>query len=984
MSDPKRVKLYSSDPIGSEEEEEEEEQEADSDPNDPEEDSIDEENDIKVVNHPIRPRAPVEVSINEDEDDDDDDENDFDSEFDNYGVARRLCKIMLNGVTDGDYLGGNIAYSKCYTGAPNPGLAVVPYGILRLPLSRRDVEAAIKTANLSLPVDGVLEVLPDLIEIRNPHWIKWVEKELLPEVVKSLGLEGKSNIIPVFQGVRVYSGGATAGQMQSSESGHDNIGTLEVMLPSEFLGGGVVMSSLHGTEKVESGGRSEFDTVAAAWYSDVTCHSAPVSDGYKVTMVYKLSAHISPKPLASRLFPSGGIITAVQDIATADEPVAYALEHQKYSPTDLEEKKFVGLDSTLVHHLIQAVKTVGDLSLYCGYIETTYESGGREVPDSIGYSKLDGYNHIDLDIDRVSMNFKLDNMVHLAGFERTFGTKDDTYWAGPILTLGPRLSGIEMEVDGGVEPDDPLAEEDPYEEYEKKHISCCIFLFPTSAVKSLNVRTRVLLNSQSSWHDLKVVINSVPPPMNNPKYIEAICDIVVEACLMSKPFTDADIEDAGNFLKDSLRGISAADLQGVCDILARSMVSIIEKEGDSENKVEQKTSCSYHNYYPSRPRPPPPRTYTIVAQNFTRMLRLFPFEISEIFLPRFAGVLGSKFLVVDDNVIVAIRLLFELMSQEPEGRFTSILRKIFVQHPNENFRRMLDAEIKGRSCPMILEIWGPLAFKTHEYIVEGIRKRFESNSELCFAYMDHQIAGFDAPGGPVLGRVQQLEWQLTSYFKILQELGDPDLVRLIVQLLSAVKPKGHKQWVLEALKGVAHEIKELPSSSMLLQLQPGVVKTFLGNYQNAVFNLHPKLKSPPHTASLALPKITVCARPASCSLCDPLNSFLTSTTREHFTATSRNGEKLHYKQASESIGREIRRKKDFQGRHNEEVDEFRAALAVRRSLLAAIGVGVDDEGRIIGTADQPYTGNSLAAAPNFGFGTTSGGVKRKVIDLTSD
>ncbi|KAF3167863.1 hypothetical protein EYR41_011159 [Orbilia oligospora] len=944
MSDPKRVKLYSSDPIGSEEEE--------------------------VVNHPIRPRAPVEASIIEDSDDDDDWENDFDSEFDNYGVARRLCKIMLSGVTDGDYLGGNIAYSKCYTGAPNPGLAVVPYEILRLPLSRRDVEAAIKTANLSLPVDGVLEVLPDLIEIRNPHWIKWVEKELLPEVVKSLGLEGKSNIIPVFQEVRVYSGGATAGQMQSSEGGHDNIGTLEVMLPSEFLGGEVVMSSLHGTEKVESGERSEFDTVAAAWYSDVTCHSAPVSDGYKVTMVYKLSTRISPKPLASRLCPSGGIITAVQDIATADEPVAYALGHQEYSPTDLEEKKFVGLDSTLVHHLIQAVKTVGDLSLYCGYIETTYESGGREVPDSIGYSKLDGYNHIDLDIDRVSMNFELDNMVHLAGFERTFGTKDDTYWAGPILTLGPRLSGIEMEVDGGVEPDDPLAEEDPYEEYEKKHVSCCIFLFPTSAVKSLNLRTRVLLNSQSSWHDLKVVINSVPPPMNNPKYIEAICDIVVEACLMSKPFTDADIEDAGNFLKDSLRGVSTADLRGISTFHGL----YYRKEGDSENKVEQKTSYSYHNYYPSRPRPPPPRTYTIVAQNFTRMLRLFPFEISEIFLPRFAGVLGSKFLVVDDNVIVAIRLLFELMSQEPEGRFTSILRKIFVQHPNENFRRMLDAEIKARSSPMILEIWGPLAFKTHEYIVEGIRKRFESNSELCFAYMDHQIAGFDAPGGPVLGRVQQLEWQLTSYFKILQGLGDPDLVRLIVQLLSAVKPKGHKQWVLEALKGVAHEIKELPSSSMLLQLQPGVVKTFLGNYQNAVSNLHPKLKSPPHTASLALPKIIVCARPASCSLCDPLNSFLTSTTKEHFTATSRNGEKLHYKQASESIGREIRRyidirstgwgvkgadtvitiskrKKDFQGRHNEEVDEFRAALAVRRSLLAVIGVEVDDEGRIIGTAN---------------------------------
>ncbi|KAF3175867.1 hypothetical protein TWF788_008337 [Orbilia oligospora] len=251
-------------------------------------------------------------------------------------------------------------------------------------------------------------------------------------------------------------------------------------------------------------------------------------------MVYKLSARISPKPLASRFIPSGGIITAVQDIVTADEPVAYALKHQEYSSTALRGENFVGLDSTLVHHLIQAVKTVDDLSLYCGYIVTTYESYGREVPDTIEYSKLDGYNHLDLDIDHLRMNFELDNMVHLAGFERTFGTEDDTYWAGPILTLGPTLSQIEMEVDGGVEPDDPLAEEDPSEELEKKHVSCCIFLFPTSAVKSLNLRTRKLLNSQSSWNDLKVVINSIPPPMNNPKYTEAIWEIVVEACLMSR------------------------------------------------------------------------------------------------------------------------------------------------------------------------------------------------------------------------------------------------------------------------------------------------------------------------------------------------------------------------------------------------------------------------------------------------------------------
>ncbi|KAK6513834.1 hypothetical protein TWF506_008267 [Arthrobotrys conoides] len=405
MSDPKRLKLYYSDPIGSEDEEEASEDEndhdnSDSEPDDSEEDSSSDDEDINdkipkfVNNNPIRqPSRPAEDTVDNDDDDDDDDDDsgkEFDSEFANYGVARRLCKIMLRGVEDGEYLGGNIAYSNCYTTAPNPGLTIKPYGILRLPLSKNDIETALQTAKLSLPTDGTLEVPSDLIEIKNPNWKKWVEQELLLEVVKSLGLTEKSDATPVLQGMRVYSGTSAGGVWSSMVwKGNEGFGMLEVVLPGEFCGGEVVMSWNNGAEKVETGGRSEFDTVAAAWYSDVTYSSAPVTEGYKVTLVYQLFTCLSPKPLASRLFASGGIISAVEAIKTADEPVTYALKHQTYSTVDLKMKDFLGSDKAILRHLTQAVKKVGGLSLYWGYIETSYTSCGRDFPDQ----------HRDLDLD---------------------------------------------------------------------------------------------------------------------------------------------------------------------------------------------------------------------------------------------------------------------------------------------------------------------------------------------------------------------------------------------------------------------------------------------------------------------------------------------------------------------------------------------------------------------------------------------------------
>ncbi|KAK6513835.1 hypothetical protein TWF506_008268 [Arthrobotrys conoides] len=608
------------------------------------------------------------------------------------------------------------------------------------------------------------------------------------------------------------------------------------------------------------------------------------------------------------------------------------------------------------------------------------------------------------------MYFRLENMVHLAGFERAFVADRDKIWHGPVLTLGPMLSDIEMDVDGD-EPEDMWSEEDPDQEFEKSKTCIMLYLlFPTSPIKSLKLRAKGLLDIQSSWPDLKEVITSIHlQPMHSPNYIEAIWEIVVEGCLMSRPFTDADIADAGNFLKESLRDISATDLQGVCDTYARSLITTVENQVIFENQWQKGTSRTNYNYHHTMPLVQP-RTYTRVAQNFTRMLRLFPSEISEMFLPRFAGLLGSKFLVVDDNVAVAIRLLFELMSKESEGRFTSLIRKIFVQHPSENLRRMLDAEIKSQSSPGIVEIWGSQTLKIHDYIVEGIRKRFESNLDRQYAYTDQQVAGYNAPGCVTLGRISQLQWQLTSYLKVLQELEDSDSVRLIVQLLSAIKPNGHKKWVLETLRGVAQEMAELPSSSKLLESQPGAVKTFLRNYQNAVFNLDPTLKAPPPRASLALPKRSRCSwRPGSCGLCGPLNLFLESTTKETFASSNRHGEKAHYKDVSGMIGRDSqlngyidvrltgcgvkgqdavltvsKRKWKFQEKHDQEAREFSTALGIRKHLLDAIGVQLDHEGKLFGGTNHLYTAPGASSAPKVGSGTTSGGVKRKVIDLTCD
>ncbi|KAK6339704.1 hypothetical protein TWF718_009098 [Orbilia javanica] len=971
MPDPKRVKLYFSDPIGPEDDEEDDE-DVDAEESTDAEESVDVEDTIDA------------------EDSSSDDEFEFDSRFANYGVARRLCKILLNDVLSGDCLSGSIAYSKCYTGAPNPGLAVVPHGILRLPLSRSDIETAVQAAGLSLAADGVLEIPRDSIEIRNPGWTKWVEKELLYDVVVKMGLVAKYDVKAVLRGVRVYSG---AGRAQKVGFGNDDVGTLEVVVPSEFLGGGVVMSFRHGAEDVETGERSEYDTVVTAWYSDVTHHSKPVSDGYKVTLLYQLSAHATPKPFASRLFPAGGIIKAVRDIMTADEPVAYVLKSD-YTLAELRSKKFVGPDATLVHHLTQAIEKVGGMSMYCGFLVTSYVSGGREIPDVAREEDLDEYDHVDFELDGIDLNFELGDMTHLAGFVRAFGDKfgpSMVEWDGPVLTVGPRLSEMEVEVDA--ESECGWEEYDEEEEIEKKHSSPCIFLFPTSAAKSLAQRTKESIDGHSSWIDVKAVINSIQlPPTRDPDYTAAVWEAVVEACLVSKHFTDADMVDAAGFLKDSLRGVSASDLVGVCDSLSSSIIPLAI---DAENPGN-KTSLSSYFYLDKAPSSG--RPYHLVAQNFTRMLRLFPVEVSKLFLHKFGRLLGSKSLVPDENAALAIRLLFELMPKEQESRFAFLLRTIFIQHPSENFRKAIDAEIKSHSSPRILEIWNSLSFKIHGHIIDGIIKRFESNHEPSYAITDHQVAGYEPPGGKPPGKESRLQWQLTSYFKYLYELEDPESVKFIVQLMNAVKRGGYKQWVLENLSGVAREVKLLPEDSKLLRLQGDVVERFLSNYQSAVLNLSPGLK-PPAAFSVALPRLPKCTR-KTCSLCEPFNSFLASKTRDRFKLMNGQGEKKHFKEVFRDAGRKsnglldttvpsssttgnftfiaVKDSQSFQRTYDQEMEIFRSGLNARRELLGAIGVLVCDNGALAGVGNQP--GPVADVEPRAG----PQGVKRKIsiVDLT--
>lgn len=284
--------------------------------------------------------------------------------------------------------------------AENLALTVDGVGPIRFPVApdrARQLCAVARPARygrgeetlLDATVRNTWEVPRERVTIDEQQW----HKTLLPVLDTmrvELGLPAGCELSAQLHTMLVYEPGQFFRRHQDSEKADGMIGTLVVTLPSIFTGGELVIEQ-QGTKVTDQGSLEELSLTA--FYGDCEHEVLPVTDGFRVTLVYNLVANgrTGPDPAAFAGHPSvvplteqlQAHLTTPVDMSSrfshtppAERPprqLVYLLDHQ-YSRNGFGWDRLKGRDAARAAIVLAAADNAGyDTSLALAEIEECYE-----------------------------------------------------------------------------------------------------------------------------------------------------------------------------------------------------------------------------------------------------------------------------------------------------------------------------------------------------------------------------------------------------------------------------------------------------------------------------------------------------------------------------------------------------------------------------------------------------------------------------------
>ena len=260
-------------------------------------------------------------------------------------------------------------------GCENLRLEVNGVGEIRLPISGRQARELRKVARparfgirdrtvLDREVRDTWEIARSRVKFDQRRWRQTLDPQL-ESIRCELGLPEDTRLEARFHKLLVYEPGQFFRAHQDSEKGEDMIGTLSAVLPSSYRGGTEVIE--HRGEKVNyrrtrGSGRT---LTFIAFYADCHHEIKPITDGYRIVLVYDLLARKLPTDQrADHRAP--GDVAEVNALAAAlaryfaaptsehahappvfAEKLIYLLDHD-YTQSSLSWHRLKGVDATRV------------------------------------------------------------------------------------------------------------------------------------------------------------------------------------------------------------------------------------------------------------------------------------------------------------------------------------------------------------------------------------------------------------------------------------------------------------------------------------------------------------------------------------------------------------------------------------------------------------------------------------------------------------
>ena len=282
-----------------------------------------------------------------------------------------------------------------------PGLEVDGIGPIRFPLGKTQARALIKKCSrapygkgtvtlVDTSVRRVWELDPALFRLSNPQWEELVT-QITDEARVGLGLQ-KHALKPHLYKLLVYEEGGFFLPHRDGEKLDGMVATLVIALPSIHSGGELIITHEGKSYEVPlKGAASGLELSYAAFYADCEHEVRPVTDGYRLCLVYNLTLARSgaKKGIAApqttetveSLCESLRGWTSSQDLSK----IAVALEHQ-YTQEGLRIDLLKGVDRARAEVLFAAAEQA-ECSAYLALI-THWQSGSAEGGyDGGGYGR---------------------------------------------------------------------------------------------------------------------------------------------------------------------------------------------------------------------------------------------------------------------------------------------------------------------------------------------------------------------------------------------------------------------------------------------------------------------------------------------------------------------------------------------------------------------------------------------------------------------
>lgn len=179
-----------------------------------------------------------------------------------------------------------------------PGLTVDGVGEIALPIAKDDARRLIEQSSqapygrgeetiVDTDVRRVWQLEPHQFRLENPKWQSFI-RDVVASVKAEFGIRQK--VAADLYKLLIYEQGSFFVPHRDTEKSHRMFATLIVCLPSKHEGGQLVVSHAGQSHVVDfSGGASSYELQYAAFYADCEHEIRPVTDGYRICLVYNLA-----------------------------------------------------------------------------------------------------------------------------------------------------------------------------------------------------------------------------------------------------------------------------------------------------------------------------------------------------------------------------------------------------------------------------------------------------------------------------------------------------------------------------------------------------------------------------------------------------------------------------------------------------------------------------------------------------------------------